>query len=307
MNKSLYVIIVVYNGMRWLERCLGSTQKSSIRVQVIAIDNGSTDGSVDYIRKHFPMVRMLCLGQNFGFGKANNKGIEIALNEGAEYVYLLNQDAWVKPDTFEKLMDLQRRNPVYGVLSPLQVDASEIRLDEKFENLSAKKNKNFLNDLLFGYLNPIYETHFVMAAHWLVSRECLRAVGGFSPVFLHYGEDNDFLSRAAVHHFKAGFSPFCFGIHNRENRLEPLSKKAYMTHIQFLTKTANIGHSANAFRNLLKQIRALGGLFLEMRSIVIFKYLWMSLKKIPLIFRIRKIEKSRGPHFLHLTMQGKEK
>lgn len=301
MNKTLYVIIVTYNGMKWLERCLNSVRNATIPAEIIVIDNCSTDGSVEYIRDHFPMVKLIRSEKNLGFGKANNLGIEIALNEGAEYVYLLNQDAWVKPETFETLMNLQRENPEYGILSPMQVDASEVCLDKRFEDLSVKKSDAFLNDVLFGKVHPVYAVKFVMAAHWLLSRRCLLDVGGFSPVFPHYGEDNDFLSRAGYMHFKAGYSPLCLGIHNRENRPEPLPKMAYMTHIKFLTETANINHSASICLNLLKQTKSLVPLLWKMRSIRGLENLWMSLKKIPLIYRSRKIVKSRGPSFLHLN------
>lgn len=304
MKNNLYVIIVVYNGMRWLERCLNSVKSATVRAQIVIIDNGSTDGSADYIRANFSDVSLICSGKNLGFGKANNLGIEMALNNGAEYVYLLNQDAWVQPKTFETLIDLHRGDPDYGILSPMQVDASEIRLDKNFENLSAKKSDCFLNDLLFGKLKPVYEIHFVMAAHWLVSRDCLLAVGGFSPVFPHYGEDDDFASRARFHHFKIGFCPFCLGVHDRENRPVPLSKEAYMAYIKFLARSTDVGCPANIFCNLLRQLKMQAELSLKMHSIDVIKYLWLSVEKIPLIFRIRKEARIRRPNFLNLNADG---
>ena len=55
---------------------------------------------------------------------------------------------------------------------------------------------DFANDLATGELKDVYEVKFVQAAHWLISRECLERVGGFSPSFPHYGEDNNFCNRA---------------------------------------------------------------------------------------------------------------
>ena len=100
MRNKILVIVVTYNGMKWVDRCLGSLSKSKIPVDVIVIDNGSTDGTPDYIAEYFPEMKIVATGENHGFGRANNIGFRHAMKNGYEYVYLLNQDAWVFPDTF---------------------------------------------------------------------------------------------------------------------------------------------------------------------------------------------------------------
>ena len=115
MNRVL-VIVVTYNGMKWLDRCLGSVAGADVFV----VDNDSTDGSADYIQGHFPQAILIRSAENLGFSKANNLGFEYALKKGYDYVYLLNQDAWLEAGALETLVAAADSHPEYAVLSPLQ-------------------------------------------------------------------------------------------------------------------------------------------------------------------------------------------
>ena len=106
MNRVL-VIVVTYNGMKWLDRCLGSVEGAHIFV----VDNDSTDGSADYIHGHFPQVKLIRSAENLGFSKANNLGFEYALKKGYDYVYLLNQDAWLATGALETLVAAADSHP----------------------------------------------------------------------------------------------------------------------------------------------------------------------------------------------------
>ena len=93
---KVLVIIISYNFERWMERCLESLRLSKHPVDVVVIDNDSKDRSIERIRKDYPEVRLIVNGANLGFGKANNIGIQLALEEGYDAVFLMNQDAWVR-------------------------------------------------------------------------------------------------------------------------------------------------------------------------------------------------------------------
>ena len=103
MNRIL-VIVVTWNSARWLDWCLGSLRSSTVRVDALVVDNASTDGSADYIAQHFPEVELVRSEGTLGFGAANNIGLKLALERGYDYVYLLNSDAWLLPDTLEKML-----------------------------------------------------------------------------------------------------------------------------------------------------------------------------------------------------------
>ena len=95
MNYKIHIIIVTYNAMKWAERCFSSLRKSSVPLSAYVVDNGSTDGTQDYINKNFPEVDFHQSPENLGFGRANNLAIEKAFRDGAEFFYLMNQDAWI--------------------------------------------------------------------------------------------------------------------------------------------------------------------------------------------------------------------
>lgn len=135
--SKLLVIIVTYNGMKWLDKCLSSVINSTIKADLFIVDNGSTDGSIEFMKQNYPDARLVISKENLGFGKANNLGLQYAVDNNYDYVYLLNQDAWVEPDTFEKLVDIQKQNPTFGVLSPLQVNRKKINWIKRLRRVVA--------------------------------------------------------------------------------------------------------------------------------------------------------------------------
>ena len=219
MNKLL-TIIVTYNGMQWLERCLASVRNSETHSDIFIVDNGSTDGSIEYIKNNYPEAILIESKENLGFGRANNLGFKYAVKNGYENVYLLNQDAWIEPGLLGRMVDVARLNPEYGILSPLQVNREQTKLDKNFSSWIPAA---LSSDLLCGCsLKDVYETKFTMAAHWLIPVSKLHIVGGFSPAFRHYGEDNNLIDRMHFKGFKNGIVPSVKGVHDREFR--PLSK-----------------------------------------------------------------------------------
>lgn len=241
MRIKLLVIIVTYNGLQWIERCLKSIYKSTFIPDVIIIDNGSIDGTQDFITKNFQKVILKQSETNLGFGKANNIGIEYAIKNDYTYVYLLNQDAWVLPDTFDKLIMLQNKNPEFGILSPIQVEANLKKIDSNFAHYVCSWNSNhdFLSDCYMDALHDIYEVPQVMAAHWLISCLCYKQVGLFSPSFPHYGEDDNYAQRVRYHGFKIGIVPSAIGVHDRENRVPSKRKNIYIEYIRHIDSLSN--------------------------------------------------------------------
>ncbi|WP_265132311.1 glycosyltransferase family 2 protein [Chryseobacterium oranimense] len=197
---KIYFIIVTYNAMKWAERCFTSLRNSSIPIKSIVIDNGSGDGTQEYIKTNFPEVDFIQSSENSGFGKANNLGIEKAYKEGADFVYLMNQDAWIFPDSVEQLLEVYNHYPdqdKIGILSPMHMDGTGKKFDLHFENYLAQdcKNNRFLSDVFLHEVKPFYEIKFVNAAHWFIPRKVLEKVGGFNPYFFHGAEDYDYINR----------------------------------------------------------------------------------------------------------------
>lgn len=241
MENRLLVIIVTYNGLKWIERCLKSIYESTVVPNVIIIDNGSVDGTKEFITNNFKKVILVQSEINLGFGKANNIGLEYAIKNDYSYVYLLNQDAWVSSNTFEKLIKTHENNPRFGVLSPIQVEANLRKIDRNFARYvcSWDSNEDFLSDCYMNSLHDVYEVPFVMAAHWLISSACLKKTGLFSPSFPHYGEDNNYAQRVIFHGFKIGIVPSVTGVHDRESRIQTKRKYIYMEYIRHIDSLSN--------------------------------------------------------------------
>lgn len=215
--KKIFVIVVTYKGQRWYDRCFGSLRESEIPVQVVAVDNSPGEEDAEYIKTHFPEVHLIKTNENLGFGRANNLGMRYALDNGCDYVFLLNQDAWLDaPDTLSKLVAIAEKHPEYGIVSPMHLNAERTALRMTLGVGAHNRNDKLLSDLYLNRAEEIYETNFVNAAAWLSPRKTLENVGGFDPIFKHYEEDDNYLNRVIYHGLKIGVCPSAKIIHDHQ-------------------------------------------------------------------------------------------
>ncbi|KQT15511.1 glycosyl transferase family 2 [Chryseobacterium sp. Leaf404] len=225
---KISVIIVTYNAMKWAEKCFSSLRSSSFPLDCIVIDNGSSDGTQDFLRNNFPEVDFIQSTKNLGFGKANNIGIEKAYKNGADFFYLMNQDAWLHENSIQCLLDVYESyddKKEIGILSPMQTDGSEKYLDiflDKYIAINFEKTR-LISDLYFQTLKCCYEISFVNAAHWLIPRETIVTVGGFNPYFFHYGEDNEYVNRVHYHKKKVLLVPSSKVVHDGKQFLDKVN------------------------------------------------------------------------------------
>jgi len=207
---NLFAIIVTYNGMYWYDRCFKSLLSSNIPVQIIVIDNASSDGTTEYIKNNFPEITFFESDINLGFGQANNIGIKYALEHQADFIFLLNQDAWIEPNTLEELIRVSSLHSEYGILSPMHLNAEKTAIEPGMMvplTLPIHTPTEIISDFYLGLKKDIYDTNYVLAAAWLLPRKTIEVVGGFDPLFFHYGEDDNYLSRTIYHGLKVGIVP----------------------------------------------------------------------------------------------------
>lgn len=212
---KVFAVIVTYNGEEWIKKCLDSLLYSSVKPHVVVVDNNSVDRSKEVLKKYGSRVTIFWQTENLGFGRANNVGIKYALDQGADYLFLLNQDAWlVNAMQLEKLLSIHIANPNYGILTPVHLSSEETTIDDNFR-LYMFQTKRLLSDLYIGALKPVYPTEFANAAAWLISSKCVRTIGLFDPFFFHYSEDRNYCHRVLFHGFKIGICPGIKVVHQR--------------------------------------------------------------------------------------------
>ncbi|HUJ28392.1 MAG TPA: glycosyltransferase, partial [Myxococcales bacterium] len=114
-NDVAHALVLTWNGAHLLGDCLRALLPQAARVTVV--DNASTDGTAELLRREFPRVEHLILSGNFGFGRANNEGIRLALDAGAEFVALLNNDVEVAPGWLDRLLAAARARPRAGLFT----------------------------------------------------------------------------------------------------------------------------------------------------------------------------------------------
>ncbi|MCP4896468.1 MAG: glycosyltransferase [bacterium] len=196
------IVVVNYNGRHHLERCLPSVFASEhVNLEVIVVDNGSSDDSVSWTQEHHPEVRLLEMGENLGFGAANQRGVEVA---GGAYIAFLNSDTVVEP---KWLLELLR---TLMVDTNIAAACSTLRLLEHPDVLNgfgggmSKLGYGF--DHYFGCpyailtgVEPVRDVLFPTAAAMLMRKNDFRACGAFDPKMFMYHEDVDLGWRLHLH------------------------------------------------------------------------------------------------------------
>ena len=294
---KVLVIIVSYNFEPWLERCLGSLRHSFYPVDTVVIDNGSTDQTIQRIRKDYPEIRLLPQNKNLGFGRANNIGMQIALAEGYDFVFLLNQDAWIDSNTIGELVELSQSYPQYGILSPVHLTGKGDKPDPGFGYYAQIQQLDQLSD------KNILPIPFANAALWMIPVSVLKKVGGFSPLFYHYGEDKDFVNRLTYHDYQVGYSPQVFGNHDREYR--PLTHQVFLRteYVYHLSEYANIHHNwlkAFGYGVLAPMKKCLVALFKRKASLSkdYFHMTFQLLRRSKEVCFYRKTNRLSNPHYI---------
>ena len=229
MKKKISVVIVTYNGEIWIKKNIDSLLKSNYPIDIIVVDNASTDQSIALL-KEYKSIKLIQNKNNLGFGKANNIGLDIAIKNAADAIFLLNQDTWIFENTITNLAEKLFENPELGIVSPMHYSADETNLDSSFSKYYNKFEEE-------TDLNSIRIVPFVNAATWLVSKECFQKTGYFEPIFNHYGEDRNFCDRIRFHGFKIGIVKDAAICHDRIVKLNSnkiILQSQYLVLIQLI-------------------------------------------------------------------------
>ena len=204
------IIIVNYNTLHVLQPCIDSivNHTDGISYEIIVVDNGSTDGSIESLTSDQRVI-LIPTGENLGFGKANNRGLELA---HGKYIFFLNSDTLLKNNAVKMLYDFaEQYQGQLGALGCILEDRQGDRIHSygHFPKMSDDFRKLVWNPILKGlhlYQEPVipYPTDwmkvdYVTGADLFVSRQILNVCGAFHPAFFMYYEESEMEHRFMSH------------------------------------------------------------------------------------------------------------
>ena len=207
-SPVISVIIVNLNGERYVRDCLGSLASQTFGdFEVIVVDNGSTDGSLDLIRKDFPWVRVIGLAYNTGFAKGNNTGFAAS---SSRYMVTLNNDTIADSGWLKALYEAAESDPLAGmVASKIFLGREGKELDSAgmliySDGMSRQRGRGEIDS---GQFDSVGEVLFPSACAALYRGDMLKDIGCFDEDFFAYCEDADLGLRARLAGWKALFAP----------------------------------------------------------------------------------------------------
>ncbi|MEU0924598.1 glycosyltransferase family 2 protein [Streptomyces malaysiensis] len=207
-------VTVGTNERRWLEPCLATLLDSDIvgiDLTIWYVDNDSQDGSTAFIEDRFPQVRTIQNQSNVGFARANNIGMRAALDDGADYVFLVNPDTRTPNSLVRELTEFMETWTDYGVVGPMQYEYDETDTALGAYNDWSKTALRWGERHAFagdwpdhpspasppeGRAPDTLEHAYVQGAAFFVRAALLRTVGLFDEVFHTYYEETDLCRRA---------------------------------------------------------------------------------------------------------------
>lgn len=197
---KVFILILNYNGKETLLACLTSVyQLNYPNFEVVVLDNASKDGSIEEAKHLFPRAHFIMNDANFGYAAGNNIGIRFALEKGADFVWLVNNDAQVEKNTLSKLVDEVLRTPATGIVSPLIIHTvtKNIWFGKGIINWKKMRTQHISPpDLLQSF-----PSDYVCGCAMLIKKEVFAVIGLLNEEYFLYYEDADFCVRAR----KAGF------------------------------------------------------------------------------------------------------
>lgn len=181
------VVVLNYRGAPDTIECLASLRDLSIAVRVVVVDNGSHDGSVEEIATAAPHAELIMNDVNLGFGPGNNVAIERLLADDVDFVWLLNNDATVEPDTLTAMLDVAARDERIGAVGSVIYDAEHRDEVQTWGGGSVRARTGRTTDAT----TPADRVDYITAASALLRVAALRDVGCFDPRFFFLYEDVD--------------------------------------------------------------------------------------------------------------------
>lgn len=208
-SPKVSIIVLSWNGLEDTAECLESLRALRYpNYEVIVVDNGSDDGSPQMVRHRFPEVSLIETGVNLGFVQGNNVGMSHALRNGAEYLFLLNNDTRVEADCVSELVRAAESDPSIGVVGPLMHRVFKPHITDMggdFNFWTGEVRLRWFN----GESGEVdtRQIDYVWGCGFFVKAQTVREIGLFDPRYVAYYEDAAFCMRARSRGYRTVVAP----------------------------------------------------------------------------------------------------
>jgi GT2 family glycosyltransferase len=224
---TVSVVIVSWNAREYLMQCLASLSVEACRypMEIIVVDNASSDGSADGVATCYPGVRLIRNEENLGFAKANNIGVSMSTGR---YLCFVNSDVKVLPECISRLVDFSEANANVGMTGP-RIIGGDGKLQRSCRGFPSvwnmfcralaldsffPRNKAFTGYKLYHWpQDSLRSVDILTGCFWLVRREALSRVGLLDEGFFMYSEDMDWCKRFWAQGWQVVFVPSAEAIH----------------------------------------------------------------------------------------------
>lgn len=199
-EPCVFTVILNTNRREDTLACLASLEQGTYKNhKIIVLDNNSNDGSVPAIQSTFPFVQIIPLTQNLGYAGNNNVGIQAALNQGADWVLVLNEDTILDPNCVPQLIQAGQSNSHIGIVGPLVYHHNEPQV---IQSAGGKMGRDWQswhlgqNEQDHDQFASTHEVDWISGCAILVRREVIEQVGMLDERFFYYWEETEWCLRA---------------------------------------------------------------------------------------------------------------
>ncbi len=228
---SVSVVVVNYDGLDYIDRCLGSLRELSYpaeQVEVIVVDNGSTDGSVEHLRQHYPEVRLIANETNTGFAPAVNQGAEAA---SGTYLALINNDAEADRSWLRAAIHELETEPTIACVASKILRSDRVTIDYAGGQM-AFYGHGFAKDVHHPdrHDDVNRDTLFASGGAMIVRRRTFLDTGGFDASYFAFFEDVDFGWRLNLLGHRVRYVPASVVYHRHHGTIERFgdAREAYL-------------------------------------------------------------------------------
>lgn len=212
LEKLPFVSVVVlnYNGRVFLDACLSSVFQISYprsSYEVILVDNASTDGSVEYVRNNFPLIRILALNKNYGFTEGNNRGAELACGD---LIVFLNNDTVVDKNWLNELARVALSDSKIGICGS-KIMSMKDRNVTQYNGRHLHVLGGVIPGGFYTYKNELgkefHAVGSVQGSSFLVRKDVFKSLGGFDRDYFLYSDEVDICYRAWISGYYVAYAP----------------------------------------------------------------------------------------------------